>query len=280
MSTGSRSRRLGKPRRWVRLLAGAALASALLAGCDAAEPAPPGALSGTLTVFAASSLTDAFDEAASTFEREHPGLTVKLNFASSSALATQLNEGAPADLFASADAAQMRIVTDRGNASDPQVFATNLPVVVVPAGSSAVTAFADLVKPGIKLVLAGRDVPIGRYAREVLARASGAGGISPDFGERVLRNLKSEETNVRAVLAKVALGEADAGIVYTTDAAAGGDDVRVITIPQGYNVVAEYPIAVLKEAGNRAATISFIDYLTGPRGQAILKRHGFGIPGQ
>lgn len=257
------------------LVLGAALAAG---GCDNG-PEPDGSrIDGEITVFAASSLTEAFREAGAAFERANPGTKVTFSFAASSALAVQINEGAPADVFASADANQMKSVTDEGNAAEPTTFATNTPVAVVPKDGTAVTAFADLAKPGIKLVLAGKDVPIGRYAREILEKASGPGGISPDFSERVLANLKSDEANVRAVLTKVQLGEADAGIVYKTDLASAAEDVRAIEIPAAYNVVAEYPIAVVAGTKNEATAAAFVAFLRSAEGLAILEKYGFAKP--
>jgi len=260
---------------------------AVACGHDDAVPTPsvgaPGtpseatrsALRGEITVFAASSLTDAFTEAGKVFHSQNPGVTVRFNFASSSALATQINEGAPADVFASADQAQMQVVADRAGVVDPAVFATNVPVVVTPKGSTAVRSFADLARPGIKLVLAGKEVPIGKYARDVLQRASSAGGIAPDFGSKALANLKSEESNVRGVLAKVQLGEADAGIVYLTDIGAAKDEVARIDIPTQYNAVAEYPVAVLKPSKAQAAGRAFVDFIRSAEGRAILQKYGF-----
>lgn len=257
------------------LVLGAALAAG---GCDNGPEPDGNRIDGEITVFAASSLTEAFREAGAAFERANPGTKVTFSFAASSALAVQINEGAPADVFASADANQMKSVTDEGNAAAPTTFAKNTPVVVVPKDGTAVTAFADLAKPGIKLVLAGKDVPIGRYSREILEKASGPGGISPDFSERVLANLKSDEANVRAVLTKVQLGEADAGIVYKTDLASAAEDVRAIEIPAAYNVVAEYPIAVVGGTKNEATAAAFVAFLRSAEGLAILEKYGFAKP--
>jgi len=236
-------------------------------------------LTGDITVFAAASLTDTFKEAGKAFEKANPGTKVAFNFASSSALATQINEGAPADVFASADSVQMQVVTDKGNATAPALFATNLPVVVVPKSASPVQSFSDLAKPGTRLVLAGPEVPIGKYARDIFINASKAGsGISPDFSDRVLANLKSNEANVRAVLTKVQLGEADAGIVYSTDASVAANDVKVIQIPTQYNVIATYPIAALKGAKNASTARAWVVFILGADGQAILAKYGFGKP--
>lgn len=234
------------------------------------------ALEGEVTVFAASSLTEAFTAAGEAFHAANPGATAKFNFAASSALAVQINEGAPADVFASADNAQMKAVVDAGNAVSPQVFVRNTPVVVVPA-DSAIDDFEDLATDGIRLVLAGPDVPIGRYARQVIENASGSGGIAPDFATRVLANVRSDEANVRAVLSKVQLGEADAGIVYQTDATVAGSEVRVIEIPAEFNVIAEYPLAAVA-TGDTLLAAAFIEFVLSEDGQAILREYGFASP--
>lgn len=244
---------------------------------DTAETPTATPLEGDITVFAAASLTDAFIEMGEAFEDANGGVGVEFNFASSSALATQINEGAPADVFASADNAQMKVVTDAGNGSSPQLFAKNVLVVIVPAGSE-LDDFEDLASEGIRLVLAGPDVPVGRYSRQILENASAAGGISADFGARVLANLRSDEANVRAVLSKVQLGEADAGIVYQTDAAIAGDDVEVIEIPEAFNVLAEYPIAAIAETSEPEIATAFIAFVLSEDGQAILREYGFSSP--
>ena len=266
-------------------LAGLSAGLALLAlgGCSAGNDAAadddgPGHLSGEITVFAASSLTDAFREAGDRFEQSNPGTKVAFSFASSATLATQLNEGAPADVFASANQEQMSVVATKGNVGEPRVFATNSLVVVVPKGSSKVRSFSDLSRPGLKLVLAAPDVPAGQYAREALKNASSDSGYGADFSRRALANLKSEEPNVRVVLAKVQLGEADAGIVYGTDAAAASADVMRVDIPPELNVVARYPVAVVKGSGRAATASAFVEFLLGPEGQDLLRRFGFGPP--
>jgi molybdate transport system substrate-binding protein len=250
-------------------------------GCRGSSSNAPSetAIRGEITVFAASSLTDAFNAIGKGFEGAHPGTKVTFNFGASSALATQINEGAPADVFASADDVNMQVVAGKGGVGTPTPFASNTPVVVAANNSTLVQSFADLATPGMKLVLAAKDVPIGRYARAILSNASSSGGIAPDFAARVLANLKSEEANVRAVLSKVQLGEADAGIVYRTDIAAAAGEVRAVAIPQQYNVVAQYPIAAVKRSKNGATAQAFIDYVLSDAGQAILARYGFGKPG-
>lgn len=252
-----------------------ASASSSASGSATAAPTKA-ALSGSITVFAAASLTDAFKAIGKQFESENPGTKVTFSFAGSSTLAVQINQGAPADVFASADAKQMKVVTDQGGASTTVTFATNIPVVVVPKGDAKVQSFADLAKPGIKLVLAAPTVPIGNYARIILTNATGTSGVSATFSGDVLKNLVSNETDVKAVLAKIQVGEADAGIVYTTDAATVKADVTTIDIPTQYNVVAQYPIATLKESSHAAVADAFVHYVTSAAGQAILKQYGFG----
>ena len=235
-------------------------------------------VSGEMTVFAASSLTDAFREVGTAFEAKYPGTTVSFNFAASSALAVQINEGAPADVYASADTNQMKNVSDNGHVEEPVAFARNTPVVVVPKHDSPVADFADLAKPGVRLVLAASEVPIGRYARQILMNASGTAGVSSDFSDQVLANLKSNEANVRAVLTKVQLGEADAGIVYKTDVGAAAGDISTVEIPEQYNVVATYPLAVVKDAKNHEGAVAFVDFVRSDEGQAILAKYGFVRP--
>lgn len=228
-------------------------------------------------VFAAASLTDAFSEAGKRFESAHPGARVSFSFGSSATLAAQINEGAPADVFASANTAQMAAAEKTGAARDPRVFATNR-LVVVTARQSSVESYRDLANPAIRLVLAAKDVPAGQYARESLVKASTPAGYGEDFARRVLANLKSEEVNVRAALAKVELGEADAAIVYATDVGAARK-ARALSIPEEFNIEARYPIAVLRDAKGAGAAESFVQFLLSPAGQAVLGEFGFG-PGE
>jgi molybdate transport system substrate-binding protein len=165
-------------------------------------------------------------------------------------------------------------------AEGPWIFATNRLVIVVPASNpGGVAALADLTRPGLRLALPGPEAPIGAYAREVLARAARDPAYGPDFAERVLRNVASSEPNVKAALARVALGEADAAFVYRTDVTpAYREKVRVVEIPDSLNVIARYPIALLKEAPHPVAARAFVDLLRSPRGQAVMQRWGFGAP--
>ena len=149
-------------------------------------------------------------------------------------------------------------------------------VIVVPRDGTTVKAFSDLAKPGVKLVLAGKDVPAGKYARQVLAKASADPDLGADFASRVLANVKSEESSVRAVLTKVQLGEADAGVVYRTDLQAAKGEVVGITVPSDFNIVATYPIAVIKHRKQKATARGFVDFVNSKSGQEILARYGFG----
>lgn len=226
----------------------------------------------TLTVSAASSLTEAMDELAAAFEARSDGVEVEVNLASSSTLATQIVQGAPVDVFMSADLAQMQGVVDAGLVDgEPAVFARN-GLVVIASQASSVESLADLAEEGVLLVLAGPDVPVGAYARRSIAKMDAAFG--DDFGARVLANVVSEEPNVRAVAAKVRLGEADAAIVYATDAVAV-PDARVIEIPADVDVVGDYPVAVLQDARDPDLARAFVDLVLSSEGQSLLAGWGF-----
>jgi molybdate transport system substrate-binding protein len=225
----------------------------------------------TIRVFAASSLTEAFREIAAQLQAARPGTRVELSFAGSQVLRTQIEQGAPADVFASADQEHASALVRAGLLGPTRVFARNALVVAVPAGAARVTSLADLGRPGTRIVLASPSVPAGRYAAEALRLLDRDGSLGEGFLARVRRNVVSEETNVRAVLSKVVMGEADAGVVYRTDAAGAGTRVRALELPVA--VVAEYPIGLV--VGGRAAAAAFVDLVLGERGQAILRRHGF-----
>jgi molybdate transport system substrate-binding protein len=244
----------------------------------AASTAPAPRVTGTLTIFAASSLTDAFNEMKGRIEAANPGTTITFNYAASSALRTQLEQGAKADLYASADTVQMDNATKGGVINGgSSIFVRNTPVIIVPAkGAKGITTPADLAKPGVKLVLAAPAVPIGNYSRQIIDKMSKDPAYGADFGSKTLANLVSEEANVRQVVSKIQLGEGDAGIVYSSDVTpAVRDQVTIINIPAPVNVVAEYPVASVKGAANEAGTRAFIDYLLSAEGQAILQKWGF-----
>lgn len=219
---------------------------------------------GNLTVLAAASLTEAFTELGKAFEAGHPGTRVTFNFDSSSALATQANNGVPADVFASADQSNMKKVTDAGNATDPEVFAHNRLAIIVARGNpEKITGLADLARPGVTFVLCAPEVPCGRYAAEAMGKAGVKG--TP----------KSFETNVKGVVTKVATGQVDAGVGYATDARAAGASAEGVDIPDEQNVIADYPIAILRQSPNPELARAFLAYVLGADAQGVLARYGF-----
>ena len=230
----------------------------------------------TLTVFAAASLTGSFTEIGKNFEAANPGVTVALNFAGSQVLVTQIEQGAPADVFASADHKNMdALVTANLVASGYKDFATNLLTVILPPSNPAnVQTLQDLAKPGLKLVLEDPSVPAGNYTRQILTNMSKDSTYGTDFSTKVLANVVSNETDVKQVVAKVDQGEADAGIVYVTDASAQ-PDLKTISIPANYNVIAHYPITVLEKAPNSDLAAAFVAYVLSADGQAVMKKWGF-----
>ena len=248
----------------------------LLAACGGEDSGD----GGTLTIFAAASLTAAFSELGAAFAADNGDVTLEFNFAGSQVLATQLVEGASADVFAAANIVQMDRVVEAGLIADePVIFARNRLVIIVPAGNPAgVASVNDLGQPDLKLVLAAEDVPVGRYAREGLAELAETGEFQeayPDFSEF---NIVSNETNVNQVVTRVRLGEADAGIVYETDVTPEvAEEVEMIPIPDALNVVAEYPVAALSE-GEADLAADFIEFLLSDEGQQIMAGWGFGAP--
>jgi molybdate transport system substrate-binding protein len=241
------------------------------------DPVAFSAEGGDLTVFAAASLTDAFEAIGQELEAATPNLSITYNFGGSQALVTQLEEGAQADVFASANIAQMDAAIEAKLVTgEPMPFVQNRLAIVTPPGNPAgVESAADLGKEGILLVLAQSEVPAGRYTREsVCLMAGDIATYGTGFVERVAANVVSEEEDVRDALAKVALGEADAGIVYVSDAAAAGDQVHVVDIPGEVNVIAAYPVAVLA-GSDEALASAFIAYLLSEEGQAMLESYGF-----
>ena len=235
-----------------------------------------------LTVYAAASLTGAFNQTAQAFEANNTGVNVTFNYAGSQILATQLQQGASADVFASADLTHMNSVKNAGlmNNSSITIFAENYLAIIVPTSNPAnITSLSDLAKSGVKLDIANSSVPVGNYSLQMLAKASNNSTYGSGFKNSVLANVVSEETNVNDVVTKVALGQADAGIVYKSDVpAAYQSKVQTITIPHSVNVLAQYPIGVVSSSPNAQLAQSFINYVTSPDGQAILQSYGFIIP--
>ncbi|GAA1699361.1 molybdate ABC transporter substrate-binding protein [Microbacterium sediminicola] len=238
-----------------------------LAGCAGADAATDESGTTTvLTVSAAASLQDVFDEIAAHFESDHPGVVVQTVYDGSSTLATQIIEGSPVDVFASANETTMQRVVDAGLATDPALFATNTLVIAVPAGNPAkVSALDDLAEPGLLVVLCDAEVPCGAASQQLLD----LNGVSVTPA--------SSEQNVTAVLTKVAAGEADAGLVYATDVAGRGDVEAIV--PEGADeVVNRYPIAALSGATHAALAQEFVDLVLGASGQETLATAGFGAP--
>lgn len=230
-----------------------------------------------LTVYAAASLTNAFQDIAAEFERANPGSKVEFNFAGSQELVTQIGNGARADVFASADLKNMDALQKQNLVVGiPQVFARNKLVVIAPQdNSAAIKELQDLSKPGVKLVIADKTVPVGSYTLQMLNKLTAGTTYGAGFKDAVLKNVVSQENNVKAVLSKISLGEGDAGIVYSTDAATAVGKVTTIAVPDDFNVVALYPIAVLKDAPNAALASKWLDFVLSPQGQAILLKYGF-----
>jgi len=255
-------------------LALAAAAIMAVAGCSsspdgtAGVPTPTGtALSGRVTVFAASSLQESFTELGAAFRAAHPGVELTFSFGPSSGLAAQIVQGAPADVFAAASTGTMKRVLDAGGASASILFARNELRIAVPAGAPAkVTGLADLARADVKVALCQPQVPCGTVAATVLRKA----GLQ-------VRPV-TLEADVRAVLTKVRLGEVDAGLVYATDVLAAGDEVRGIDVAAAVNASTSYPITALTRSPNPAGAEAFVDLVLSARGQAVLGRAGFGTP--
>lgn len=247
-----------------------------LAGCGSGSGGGGEEQRVTLTVLAASSLTDAFGELGKTFEQQNPGTTVKTSFGASSDLLVQIQHGAPADVFASAAQEEMNAAVKDGLVSGkPVVFARNREVVMVPGENPAnIQSLEDLSKPGTKLVLAEEGVPAADYAVEILDKADSDYG--PGFKEEVLSNVVSREADVRASVTRVVVGDADATFGYASDYTPDiRDRVKVIQIPPDLNIIATYPIAALEEAKEPASAREWVDLVTSSEGQEVLKKWGF-----
>jgi molybdate transport system substrate-binding protein len=260
-----------------RRFVGAGLLAVLCGAATLAGPASAAPAQATLRVFAAASLTDAFKEIARLYEKARPGAAVQFNLAGSQQLAAQVEQGATADVFASADTRWMDEVKDHYAAGrEPVVFAKNALVVIVPKTNPArIARLQDLTRRGTKFVIGADAVPVGHYSREVLANLAKLPGFDEDFARRALANVVSEEENVKSVVGKVQLGEADAGMVYRSDVTpALARYVRTFEIPPGANVLATYPIVVLREAPHPEEAQAFVDLVLSAEGQAILKKRG------
>ena len=265
---------------WLALFCGA-LAS--LASCGGPDGPESEALADkdaggekVLTVFAAASLTDAFQDLEVAFEEEHPGVEVRTTFAGSSTVLRQILQGAPADVFASADEAKMQKAVKEGLTSgSPEVFARNREVILVPSSDrGSVESLRDLENPGLQIVLAQEGVPAAEYAGEILGKANSEYG--DDFKRDVLSNVVSREADVRAAVNRVALGDADAAFGYATDVTPDTRDrVKVIQIPDEFNVTATYPVAALDKASSPVLAREWVDFMLSDEGQRMLAGWGF-----
>lgn len=237
------------------------------AGSSPAASGPGSAVTGEITVLAAASLTESFTTLGKQFEAAHPGVEVTLSFAASSALATQITSGAPADVFASASAATMDAVVAAEAASDPRTFAQNImQIAVPPSNPGRITRVDDLARADVKTALCQEQVPCGSTAAKVFADAGLS--VTP----------VTLEPDVRSVLSKVTLGEVDAGVVYVTDVLAAGDEVTGVDIPAAVNASTSYPIATLTESPNPATAAAFVDYVLSAEGAKVLTTAGFEQP--
>jgi molybdate transport system substrate-binding protein len=240
----------------------------------AAQDAAP---SSEVTVFAAASLTEAFRELGPKLAERRPGTVVKFNFAGSQQLAVQIEQGAPADVFASADQRWMDYARERQlMEGEPRIFTNNRLVAIVPKSNPGrIRRLEDLAKRGIKLVLGAEAVPVGKYSREVIANLERVQGFPERYSAKVLGNLVSQEENVKSVVSKVQLGEADAGLVYRSDVTPQvARYLTVLEIPSEASVLASYPIAVVAASENPEGARAFMDLVTSAEGQAVLTRHG------
>ena len=232
----------------------------------------------TLIVFSASSLTDAFEAIADEFEAQNPNIEILFNFAGSSTLATQLDQGAPADIFASANQLQMDTAFDNELiAGEPMIFAGNRLVLIVPIDNPAeIYSLDDLINPNINLIVASPDVPVRVYTDDMLEQLADNEAYGSEFRDAIIANIVSEEPNVRQVSAKVALGEADAGIVYYSDVTLDiAETITIIPIPNEFNSFATYPIAITDASDQSERAQMFIDFVLSDIGQDILTEWGF-----
>lgn len=257
--------------RSLRIAAMVGVTAVGLVGCGSGEqsaPTQPGTIGGTVTVFAAASLTETFTELGKQFEAAHPGVKVVYSFGGSSALAEQINQGAPADVFASAAPKNMRQVQDKGEVTvAPITFVRNRLEIAVPKGNPGhITGLADFGKTEPKLALCAEQVPCGAAAKTVFEAA----GVAPRPDTR--------EADVKAVLTKVKLGEVDAALVYRTDVRAAGDQVEGIDFAESGKAINDYPVAPLAHAPNAAAAAAFVEFVRSPQARAVFTAAGFDNP--
>lgn len=255
----------------------------LCAGCGNVPSASSNTSSPTFTlnVFAAASLTDAFNTLAAKYHQLHANATIKPVYNGSQALEQQIANGAPADIFASADLTNMQKASAAGLVGTSQIFARNRLVVITPTSNPGhISTLKDLAKPGVKIDLAAAAVPVGKYARQVIANLASSPDYGPTYATAVLKNVVSQEENVKAVVQKVQLGEADAGIVYVTDVTpAASSQINSLAIPDTFNIIAEYPIAAVKTSAHNSEALAFIQYVLSPAGQTALQQYHF-VPAQ
>jgi len=230
-----------------------------------------------LNVFAAASLKESFNVIAAKYTRAHPNITIKLNFAGSQILEQQVASGAPADVFASADQTTMQKAVDAGLVGNSQVFVKNRLTVIIPAANPGnINTLKDLSRKGVKIDIGAPAVPAGKYSLQVLAKMAQSSNYGPAYENAVKANFVSQETDVKAVVNKVQLGEVDAGFVYVTDVtAAVSNKIKMIDIPDNFNVIAQYPIAVTKSSAHSYDARAFVQYILSPEGQAVLQQYHF-----
>lgn len=256
------------------------LGALLLAGCgntSSASNSTPTPSPVTLNVFAAASLTKSFNVIKDTYHKLHPNITIKPVYDSSSTLEQQIANGAPADIFASADTANMQKASAAGLTGTAQIFAKNRLVVILPVSNPGhLSTLKDLANTGVRIDVAAASVPVGKYARQVLANMAQSPDYGPVYAAQVLKNVVSEEANDAAIVQKVQLGEVDAGIVYVSDInPATASQFTSIPIPDSFNVIAEYPIATVKANAHNSEAQAFIQYVLSSAGQAVLKQFNF-----
>ncbi|TMC18695.1 MAG: molybdate ABC transporter substrate-binding protein [Chloroflexi bacterium] len=259
----------------------AAVLYVFLAACGSTTTSPstttPTAAPVTLNLFAAASLTESFNEIATNYQVAHPGVKIKYNFNGSQILVQQIINGAPADIFASADQANMKKASDAGMVGSSQIFAKNRLVVIVPVDNPGkIMTLKDLARESVKIDSAAPAVPAGKYSLQVLDNMGQSPTYGPAYVSAVKANFVSQEENVKAVVQKVQLGEVDAGLVYLTDVTTQvASKLKMLDIPDNFNVIAQYPIAIVKNSTHATEAQAFVRYLLATQGQAVLQKYHF-----